>query len=281
MAIDCRNGQVRFLSLALLTGSVFVGGCNTTSAAGPQPVAKQPQPQLEMLNRLNSMEAELAKLRNTVEIQENELSRLRERQSEIYDNVDRRLRSIESGGTAGYGAGGYTPSSAPTALDIPAAPIAPAGADAAEAGTVAAVATTEAVVQNTQAASSEEQQAYDDAFNLLKQSRYEEAVAAFKEFLNRYPRSVLADSAQYWIAEARYVNQAYDAALHEYNTLIQRYPSSRKLPDAMLKVGYIHYDNQQWKAARRALNAVVVRYPGSRVAISAKQRLDQMEKQGH
>ena len=279
MVTEPGNGQARILGLALLAGSVLVGGCNTTSAAGPQPVAKQPQPQLEMLNRLNSMEAELAVLRNTVEIQENELVRLRERQSEIYNNIDLRLRSVERGGTAGYGAGGYTPANAPIAPDIPAVPSSPAGPGTA--GAVAAVATSEAVVQNTQAASAQEQQEYDDAFDLLKKSRYEEAVAAFKEFLNRNPRSVLADSAQYWIAEARYVNQAYDAALHEYNTLIQRYPGSRKLPDAMLKVGYIHYDNQQWKAARRALNAVVIRYPGSRVAVSAQQRLDQMEKQGH
>ena len=130
-------------------------------------------------------------------------------------------------------------------------------------------------------ASQLEQQLYDRAFDFLKQSRYDEAIAAFKEFQTRFPRSSLADSAQYWIAEARYVNQVYDAALHEYNVLIQNYPASDRLPDAMLKVGYIHYDNAQWEQARRALNAVVIRYPGTRVAVSAKMRLDQMTKQGH
>ena len=100
-------------------------------------------------------------------------------------------------------------------------------------------------------------------------------------FQTRFSRSSLADSAQYWIAEARYVNRAYEAALHEYSTLIQRYPNSKRLPDAMLKVGYIHFDNEQWEQARRALNAVVIRYPGSRVAVSAKMRLDQMTKTGH
>ena len=273
MAIDLQDGQARILGLAVLAAGMLAGGCNSTSAAGPaQPVAKQPQPQLEMLNRLNSMEAELARLRNTVEIQQNELTRLRERQSEIYDDIDSRLRSAETRASGGYGTG-YAPVAPVADADIPPAPAAPSGSPAA-----AAAVSTAAVAQ---AASGQEQQEYDDAFNLLKQSRYEEAVTAFKEFLNRYPRSALADSAQYWIAEARYVNQAFDAALNEYNTLIQRYPTSRKLPDAMLKVGYIHYDNQQWKAARRALNAVTVRYPGTRVAVSAQQRLDLMEKQGH
>jgi len=147
---------------------------------------------------------------------------------------------------------------------------------------VAAVIADEKMAQESAGdVSPQEQASYDRAFELLKQSRYEEAIAAFKEFQTRYPRSSLADSAQYWIAEARYVDRAYDAALHEYNTLIQRYPDSKRLPDAMLKVGYIHFDNEQWEQARRALNTVVIRYPGSRVAVSAKMRLDQMSKTGH
>ena len=217
-------------------------------------------------------------MRNTVEVQQNEITRLKERLNDVYADIDRRLSTVERGGAGSYGAApayGSLPVGA-AAAEVPApttSPALPQDAAAATAG--------DAVVQSTQAASTEEQQQYDAAFELLKQSRYEEAIAAFKEFLNKYPRSVLADSAQYWIAEARYVTRAYDAALHEYNTLIQRYPGSRKLPDAMLKVGYIHYDNQQWPEARRALNAVVKRYPGSRVAVSAKLRLDQMTKQGH
>ena len=275
MAIDSRDGRAGLVGLTVLAASLMAGGCNSTSAAGPaQPVTKQPQPQLELLNRLNSMESELAKLRNTVEIQQNELTRLRDRQSEIYNDVDQRLRGMETRSPAAY-SGSYAPIAPASDPDIPSAPPAPANTG------VAAAASTAAVAQTNQAVSGQEQQEYDDAFNLLKQSRYEEAVTAFKEFLNKHPRSALADSAQYWIAEARYVNQAFDAALHEYNTLIQRYPTSRKLPDAMLKVGYIHYDNQQWKAARRALNAVTVRYPGTRVAVSAQQRLDLMEKQGY
>lgn len=285
------------LPLLVLLGSMLgISGCNETTAATMRPDSTgQANPQLQLLGRVNSLESELSKLQNTVEVQENELTRLRERLSGVYDDLDRRLRSVEVSGSGGSmlpvtPAGGATADreipSIPQSSSSMAKPIAPAmPVTVPKSQAPAAAATERAVESPVQTATAEvsalEQQSYDRAFELLKQSRYEESVAAFKEFQTRFPRSSLADSAQYWVAEARYVNRAYDAALHEYNTLIQRYPESKRLPDAMLKVGYIHFDNEQWTQARRALNAVVIRYPGSRVAVSAKMRLDQMSKSGH
>ena len=281
------------LPVLALLGPLLLSACNETTAATMRQGTDQANPQLQLLGRVNSLESELAELRNTLDVQEVELNRLRERLSGIYDDFDRRLRSVEINSPAG--ALPITPSSAMTDTEIPSVPqqadysnaaIAPAEAAKEEAVLTAApvaaeLANEKPAQESAVGVSLQEQASYDRAFDLLKQSRYEEAIAAFKEFQTRFPRSSLADSAQYWIAEARYVDRAYDAALHEYSTLIQRYPSSKRLPDAMLKVGYIHFDNEQWEQARRALNAVVIRYPGSRVAVSAKMRLDQMSKTGH
>ena len=283
---------IRLPVLALL-GPLVLSACNETTAATMRQGTDQANPQLQLLGRVNSLESELAELRNTADVQEIELNRLRERLSGIYDNLDLRLRSVETNSPGG--ALSITPSSGMTDNEIPSVP---QQADDSNSTTTRAevnidesvssvapvtaeLANEKPVTDGTEGVSLQEQASYDRAFDLLKQSRYEEAVAAFKEFQTRFPRSSLADSAQYWTAEARYVTRAYDAALHEYSTLIQRYPNSKKLPDAMLKVGYIHFDNEQWEQARRALNAVVIRYPGSRVAVSAKMRLDQMTKTGH
>ena len=278
--------RVPVLVLAL---PLLLSACNETTAATMRPTSDQ-NPQLQLLSRVNSLETEVAGLRNTVEVQADELSRMYERLSSIYGDMDKRLQSLESGSSAGA----YAPVPAtawdseipavPQQADVPGNVISPAdstdNAAAISAAPVVAELSTSSV--DEQAVASElEQAAYDRAFDLLKQSRYEEAIGAFKEFQTRYSRSTLSDSAQYWVAEARYVNRAYDAALNEYSTLIQRYPESKRLPDAMLKVGYIHFDNEQWQQARRALNAVVIRYPGTRVAVSAKMRLDQMTKTGH
>jgi tol-pal system protein YbgF len=277
----------------MLVVPLLLSACNETTAATMRPSSDQ-NPQLQLLARVNSLEAEVAGLRNTVEVQAEELNKLRERLSSFYDDIDQRLQSLESGSAAGT----YAPVPAaatvrdseipavPQQVDVPGNVISPAdrvgSAAAISAAPVAAeLSAASPGVSEKEAASELEQATYDRAFDLLKQSRYEEAVAAFKEFQTRYSHSTLADNAQYWVAEARYVNRAYDAALHEYSALIQRYPESKRLPDAMLKVGYIHFDNEQWQQARRALNAVVIRYPGTRVAVSAKMRLDQMTKTGH
>ena len=281
------------LSVLALLSPLLLSACNETTAATMRQGTDQANPQLQLLGRVNSLESELAELRNTVDVQEVELNRLRERLSGVYDDVDRRLQSVELNSPAG--ALPITPSSAMADTEIPSVPqqvgyanAAIIPAEAAKQETVLSAAPVAAELENekpvqesAEGVSPQEQASYDRAFDLLKQSRYEEAIAAFKEFQTRFPRSSLADGAQYWIAEARYVNRTYDAALHEYSTLIQRYPNSKRLPDAMLKVGYIHFDNEQWEQARRALNAVVIRYPGSRVAVSAKMRLDQMSKTGH
>ena len=287
------------LPVLVLLSPLLLSGCNETTAATVRPASEQKSPQLQLLGRVNSLENELSVLRNTVEVQADELNRLRERLSSIYDDTDQRLKNIESGSPAGVYSS--TPADAmvsdseipaiPQQTEVPNTLISPAdgvaddakvnNSDLSTAPAAAELSASAGSPEKQVNVSEPEQAAYDRAFDLLKQSRYEEAIAAFKEFQTRYSRSSLSDSAQYWVAEARYVNRAYDAALNEYSALIQRYPESKRLPDAMLKIGYIHFDNEQWQQARRALNAVVIRYPATRVAVSAKMRLDQMTKTGH
>ncbi len=273
---------------------LLLSACNETTAATMRSSTTQVNPQLQLLGRVNSLESEVSRLQNKVDVQENELYRQRERLSGIFDDLDRRMRTIEMSSSSmtapivpasGMMIDKEIPS-IPKQEDRVAKAISPADTSGTNQAEIAAPAAANLSSENSAQSSQErasqlEQASYDRAFDLLKQSRYEEAIAAFKEFQTRFSRSTLADSAQYWIAEARYVNRAYDAALYEYNALIQRYPESKRLSDAMLKVGYIHFENEQWDQARRALNAVVIRYPGSRVAVSAKMRLDQMKKTGH
>ncbi len=125
-----------------------------------------------------------------------------------------------------------------------------------------------------------EQAAYDAAFELLKNSRYAEAIAAFNDVLAQYPQGALADDAQYWIAEAYYVTREFDQALDGFRTVMAQHPDSDRVPDALLKVGYIHYETGDKIRARQTLTEVVTRYPGSRVAISAQTRLQRMEREG-
>jgi tol-pal system protein YbgF len=125
-----------------------------------------------------------------------------------------------------------------------------------------------------------EKASYQQAFNLLMDRKYEQAQQAFRSFLSQYPRSRLADNAQYWLAESNYVTRNFSVALTEFNKVVQGHPNSPKVSDALLKVGYIQYEQKQWSAARETLGGVMRNYPNTTASQLAKKRLQQMQALG-
>ena len=126
-----------------------------------------------------------------------------------------------------------------------------------------------------------EKQAYDKAFQALKELRYADAAEEFHGFLQMYPNSEYADNAQYWLGESYYVTRNYDMALESFQSLMNDYPQSLKVPDSLLKVGYTHYELKQWELARAALAQVQEQYPNTTVARLAENRLRSMRVEGH
>jgi TolA-binding protein len=88
------------LPALVLLAPLLLSACNETTAATMRPSSDQ-NPQLQLLGRVNSLESEVANLRNTVDVQADELNRLRERLSSIYDDIDQRLQGLETGSSTG------------------------------------------------------------------------------------------------------------------------------------------------------------------------------------
>ncbi|MBI5451369.1 MAG: tol-pal system protein YbgF [Gammaproteobacteria bacterium] len=129
--------------------------------------------------------------------------------------------------------------------------------------------------------SGSEQDAYQSAFSLIKDGKYEEAVRGFKAFLASYPKGSYASNAHYWLGEANYVLKRYPAALEEFGIVAKRYADSPKVADALLKMGYTHYELEQWEQARAVLADLVKRFPKSDSAPLAQNRLNRMDLEGH
>jgi tol-pal system protein YbgF len=255
--------QIAFAALAV---TVLAACAGPGSGVQPEPRVSQQaveKPPATLFSQLQQLRTEVSDLRNQVELQRHELDRLQQRQRQLYDDLDHRLRLRERQAPAAS-----APPSAATGPADAAAPGAQVDTPAASAPAAEQAEVTEISVSGT-----EEQQAYENAFNLLKQSRYGEAVQGFEEFIIRYPGSSLSGSAHYWIAEAHYVTREFQQALEEFDRFAQDYPDSDRLPDAQLKIGYIHLELGNRQEGRRALEDVIARYPGSRVAISARNRL--------
>jgi tol-pal system protein YbgF len=125
-----------------------------------------------------------------------------------------------------------------------------------------------------------EQDAYRQAFDLLKDRDYDAAKKKFAAMLVQYPDGQFADNGVYWLGEIGYVTKDYPAALTHFNRLIADYPGSPKLPSAMLKLGYIYYDQGDMEQARKMLEAVTQRFPDTTEGRLAQGRLEQMTRDG-
>ena len=239
---------------------------------------------VEMLQRFDALADEVSQLHGDMEQLSYDLDGLKKRQRELYLDTDRRLRDLESRAI------GQLPS-APVAIpglpeiSVPATD----SAGAKQAGqTVEPVAPLKSAinttVSNTSAANvtpSEEQAAYQAAFDTLKEGRYEKAKTELKAFLQNYPDSSYAGNAQYWLGEAHYVTREFKQSIEEFNKVLSSFPDSLKIPDAMLKLGYTYYELQQYEQAKLLLQDLRKRFPKSTAFRLAGKRLDRIRKEGH
>jgi len=201
---------------------------------------------MQLAAHVDQMQTEIRELRGQVENLTHQSESAADRQRDQYVDIDQRLQSFEQ---------------------RPSAPAAGTGDR-----TVGPV-----VATGGSASGTTDRVRYEAAFDLLKESRYEEARSAFQQFLVDYPDSNLAGHSQYWLAETYYVGQDYEAALPEFRKVLDRYPASRKIPDAMLKVGYCHDELGDKRGAREMLVTVTRDYPETTAARLAGQRLEKLD----
>lgn len=218
----------------------------------------------DMVGRLDDLERQVRELRGENEQIAHELKGMRSRQRELYLDMDRRLQAFEAGRPPSRVARPPV-AAAPPAAAKPPAPVAPPPAAPVTAGP----------------SGDSGQEAYKQAFNLLKERRYGQAISAFQRFLEAYPNSPYRANAQYWLAEANYVSRNYPVAATEFRKVIEEHSDSGKLPDASLKLGFTYYEMGEWDKAREALKAVQQRYPDTTVSRLAAQRLQRMAQEGH
>lgn len=129
------------------------------------------------------------------------------------------------------------------------------------------------------AATDDEQKAYLSAFELLKASKTDDAIAGFKSLLNRWPQGPYSDNAWYWLGECHYIKRDYDSALQAYEALRQGFPQSPKAADGLFKMGLVYQQTDRKERAIETLQQVLKLYPNTSAASLAQTRLDQLGKQ--
>jgi tol-pal system protein YbgF len=252
---------------------------STQSANTPQGV--------QSVNQLNALQSEIRELRNQLEEQQFEVENLKQRQQDLFQGLDHRLRvseAMQQGGNVISADGTVTsPGILPPLIVEGAMADAPA-AGVTETVTVDVESANAAIpapaVPLSATASVDQQALYDQGFDFLKKSQYIEAIGLFEQLVAQYPDGGLADDASYWVGEANYVNRQYEAAIQSFRKVVAQYPQSDRVPEALLKVGYVQYDIGDYQNAKVTFLDVLRRYPDHPVSISAKSRLQRIDQGG-
>ncbi len=231
---------------------------------------------LELVQRVDDLSQEVSELRGLMEQQSHDLAGLKKRQRELYLDIDRRLRDLESTTSRTPVAASALPATPSADRTMPATP----AVGKSRGKTPPRPVIPEVRVPAGQATTSEERASYQKAFDLLKEGRYARANAAFRDFLKKHPLSSYAGNAQYWLGESLYVSRRFKEAAEEFQRVLKKYPGSNKAPDAMLKLGYTWYELKQYDSARTLLQQLLEMYPKSTAARLAAKRLERMKREG-
>ncbi len=154
-------------------------GYGTSGAYAGGGVTAPTSAQGQLFMQLQQMQDEIARLRGVVEVQQNDIQRMKQEALERYQELDQRIGS----GTAPAAPATNSPSAGgdSNAGVAPAAPAPAAQAPAASA---------------EPADPAKEKLYYDAAFDLIKAKDFDKASQAFTAFLRKYPNSQYAGNAQ-------------------------------------------------------------------------------------
>ncbi len=219
---------------------------------------------IQLLNQIEQLNAELAKLRGHGEVLANQNDILTKRQRDFYLDIDTRLRKLE-------GLPAETPPGAPAAS--PPSLVSPA---AGPVPTASAPPTT--VTPAMREPDKRADAAYDVGSDLFKRGNFQAAIRAFQIYLKDFPTHVLVSNAQYWIGICYSNLKDYASARSAQESLLKLYPDSRKAPDALLAIASIQIESSDHGSARNTLEDIIARFPASDAAAKARTRLAQLKR---
>ena len=229
---------------------------------------------LEMLESLESLKTEINTLRGEIEVQTHTIDQLKQKQRDLYTDLDKRLERL-----------GHNKINENSPSDLQTLNANTAGEELTNEENITdeetlVIETTSDIGQKNETTSEEKivdpkeaEKTYRNAFKLLKESQYDQALVAFKSFLKDYPNDNLSNNAQYWIGEANYVMQNYEIAINEYQALLNTYPDSQKASHALLKIGYSYTELGNMADAKKILKEVIRQYPDTTASKLADERL--------
>ena len=222
----------RIAVISLITGGALLWADGAAAQASASQLS-------QMYQQMQQLQQDVMELRGVVEEQGYRIRKLEKQRIEDYQNLDRRLQ--EQGAAA--------PRPAQESKPPPSAAAESAAAAGAAAGAAAA-----------KSAGSSEREAYQAAFQLLKQQDFKRAEQAFSRFVADYPNGRYSANAYYWLGELYLTGNNLSQARDTFRILVSRYPSFRKTPESSFKLAKIYHQLGDATAAETLLTRIAADY---------------------
>lgn len=116
-------------------------------------------------------------------------------------------------------------------------------------------------------------QLFAAAYGDYSRGNYDLAISEFRQYVETYPTSEMADNAQYWIGECLYGKRQFNDAIAEFDKVASLFPKGDKVPGARFKKGMALLELNQPEAARAEFTAIIKAFPRSNEAVLARQQL--------
>lgn len=215
----------------------------------------------DMLNQLEAMNQEIARLKGELELANHTIESLQQRQKDLYADADTRVRKLETALIEASHAQSKAEEKASASVTEENA-----------ASTNASTHENPAAAQNTQ-----ELQALEAANALSKAAKHKEAFAAYDKFIKDFPTSAFVADATYGLGYSQYSLKNYKSAVSTQQKLMDAYPSSNKVPEALMNMGNSQVQLGLVAAAKKSYRSLIEKFPGHALVPTAQKRLKLME----
>lgn len=112
-----------------------------------------------------------------------------------------------------------------------------------------------------------------DGIDKLGMKKYSAARESFTSLIRKFPKSDLADDAQFNIGESYYNEKWYEKAILEYQGVIEKYPKSNKRPAALYRQALAFEMIGDAANAQERFRDIVNLYPKSSEAVLARKKM--------
>ncbi len=122
------------------------------------------------------------------------------------------------------------------------------------------------------------QRMYDTAWADYTNGQWILAIQGFEAYIKTFPRSELADDAQFYIGQTHFFDGSFVEAVGAFEQVLLSYPDGDVVPEASYKRGLALDRLGEGGRAKQAFELVVKNYPESTMATLAEQALNRLSR---